>query len=649
MASSSTSLLSLQSACVTCIRGGQRFVGRYRDFLLAPGTIFTLVSLLLLIAATIATPDGIINSAHAHTGLYLASALVGSIYIWWSAIQGIRARDFTADIPVSFATAAALIIGQYSAAAVVAVLLLLGGMLEEFVSARAGNALDSLAKLLPDRVTVRRDGEDLVVPLEEVQSADLVLIRSGDRIPIDGVVARGIASVNQAAITGESLAVEKQRGDAVFAGTLNELGALEVRATKVGEETTLGQIRRMVEEAQRQKAPIERILNRYAKFYTPAALILGALVWWVSGDILRAITILIVFCPCVMVLATPTALVASIGNAALRGSLVKKGATIEALAKVTAVAFDKTGTLTFGQPKLATIQPLEEMTETELLRLAAIAEKLSEHPLGRAVVQAALAREVAVPDPEEFMVLPGLGVQVRIDEGEVIIGRPRLLSEQGITVQEEVAVRARNLASVGRTVILVAHNRQVVGMLVLEDTLRPEAGQVIRRLKKLGIRTVLVTGDNRVTAERIAGELGISEVHAEVLPAQKVEIVKQLQAQGMNVAFVGDGVNDGPALATANVGVAMGLGGTDVAIETAEIALLSDDLTKLPHLLSLSRQAMRAIKQNLIFSLSVLAIAVGLAIPGILLPVTGALLHELSSIPVIANSARLIGIKERAE
>ncbi len=649
MASSSTSLLSLQSACVTCVRGGQRFVGRYRDFLLAPGTIFTLVSLLLLVIATIQAPDGVINSAHARTWLYLASALVGSIYIWWSALQGIRARDFTADIPVSFATAAALIIGQYSAAAVVAVLLLLGGMLEEFVSARAGNALDSLAKLLPDRVTVRRDGEDLVVPLEEVQSADLVLIRSGDRIPIDGVVARGIASVNQAAITGESLAVEKQRGDAVFAGTLNELGALEVRATKVGEETTLGQIRRMVEEAQRQKAPIERILNRYAKFYTPAALILGALVWWVSGDILRAITILIVFCPCVMVLATPTALVASIGNAALRGSLVKKGATIEALAKVTAVAFDKTGTLTFGQPKLATIQPLEEMTETELLRLAAIAEKLSEHPLGRAVVQAALAREVAVPDPEEFMVLPGLGVQVRIDEGEVIIGRPRLLSEQGITVQEEVAVRARNLASVGRTVILVAHNRQVVGMLVLEDTLRPEAGQVIRRLKKLGIRTVLVTGDNRVTAERIAGELGISEVHAEVLPAQKVEIVKQLQAQGMNVAFVGDGVNDGPALATANVGVAMGLGGTDVAIETAEIALLSDDLTKLPHLLSLSRQAMRAIKQNLIFSLSVLAIAVGLAIPGILLPVTGALLHELSSIPVIANSARLIGIKEQAE
>jgi Zn2+/Cd2+-exporting ATPase len=649
MASSSATLSRLQSACVTCVRGGQRFIGRYRDFLLAPGTIFTLVSLLLLILATLQAPDGVINSAHAHTGLYLAAALVGSVYIWWSAIQGIRARDFTADIPVSFATAAALIIGQYSAAAVVAVLLLLGGMLEEFVSARAGNALDELSKLLPDRVTVRRDGEDLVVPLEEVLSGDLVLIRSGDRIPIDGTISLGAASVNQAAITGESLPVEKQVGDLVYAGTLNEVGALEVCATRVGRETTLGQIRRMVAEAQQQKAPIERILNRYAKFYTPAALLLGALVWWISGDILRAITILIVFCPCVMVLATPTALVASIGNAALRGSLVKKGATIEALAKVTAVAFDKTGTLTFGKPKLTTIQPLGQMSETELLRLAASAEKLSEHPLGRAVVLAASARELAVPDPEELTVLPGLGVQARIGDGEVVIGQPRLLSEQGITVDPDVAARARNLAAVGRTVILVAHNGQVVGMLVLEDTLRPEASQVITRLKKLGIRTVLVTGDNTVTAERIAGTLGISEVYADVLPAQKVEIVKQLQAEEQRVAFVGDGVNDGPALATANVGVAMGLGGTDVAIETAEIALLSDDLAKLPHLLSLSRQAMRAITQNLIFSLSVLAIAVGLAIPGILLPATGALLHELSSIPVIANSARLIGIKELAE
>ncbi|HEV2461226.1 MAG TPA: cation-translocating P-type ATPase, partial [Ktedonobacterales bacterium] len=632
----------VQSVCVTCAQGGRRFVGRYRDFLLAPGTLFTLASLVLLVAAVIQTPSGLNEVSHASSPLYLVAALIGSVYIWWSAIQGIRERDFTADIPVSIATAAAIAIGQYSAAAVVAVLLLLGGMLEEFVSARAGNALDALARLLPGEVLVRRDGQDVLVPLEQVCVGDHVLIRSGERIPADGEVVAGTASVNQAAITGESLAVDKQTGDAVFAGTLSELGALEVRATKVGAETTLGQIRRMVVEAQAQKAPVERILNRYAKFYTPAAILLGAGVWLWSGDILRAITILIVFCPCVMVLATPTALVASIGNAALRGSLVKKGATVEALEKVDTVVFDKTGTVTYGRPQLTAIDPLRDRVAGDLPRVAAIAEKFSEHPLGRAVVQAAQERGIAVPDPEVFTVLPGLGVRARVDGREVVLGRPRLLVDEGIPVPEGVAARAANLAAVGRTVILVAEAGHVPGMLVLEDALRPEAKGVIARLKQLGVRTVLVTGDNAATADRIAAQLGIGEVHAEVLPQQKGTLVKRLQVDGHRVAFVGDGVNDGPALATADVGVAMGLAGTDVAIETAEIALLADDLTKLPHLLGLSRQAMRAIRQNLVFSLGVLALAVGLAIPGILSPVAGALLHELSSIPVIANSARLI-------
>jgi Cd2+/Zn2+-exporting ATPase len=644
-----SALTRVQRACATCVRGGKHFVRHYRFFLLDPGTLFTLASLFLLIIAIVVTPDGLINPEHAHTWLYLASALAGSVFIWWEAIQGIRQKDFTADIPVSFATIAALIIGQYSAAAVVAVLLLIGGMLEELVSARAGNALDALAKLLPDQVTVRRTSQDLTITLAAVQSGDVVLIRLGERIPVDGEILLGTASINQAAITGESVAVEKQPGDTVFAGTLNELGTLEVQTTHVGAETTLGQIRHMVAEAQKQKAPIERILNRYAKFYTPAALILGVLVWWGSGDILRAITILIVFCPCVMVLATPTALVASIGNAALRGSLVKKGATVEALAKVNTVAFDKTGTLTFGRPKLTTIHPLGDVTEEELLCLAAMAEKFSEHPLGRAIMQAAVSRNLSVPDPNTFTALPGLGVQARVQADDIFLGRPLLLGKRGIEIDIETQARARNLAEAGRTVIFVARAATVIGMLVLEDTLRPEASQVITRLEKLGMRTMLITGDNQMTAKRIAGELGISDVHAEVLPAQKVEIIKQLQSEGRVVAFVGDGVNDGPALATAHVGVAMGLAGTDVAIETAEIALLSDDLSKLPHLLSLSRQAMRAIRQNLIFSLGVLAIAVGLTIPGILSPVTGALLHELSSIPVIANSARLIGVKAHEE
>lgn len=482
--------------------------------------------------------------------------------------------------------------------------------------------------------------------LEEVQVGDTLLVRSGERIAVDGEVLKGEASVSQAAVTGESLPVEKRVGDEVFAGILNELGTLEIVARKVGEETTLGQIRRMVEEAQEKKAPVERILNSYAKFYTPAALVLGGLLWLTTGDALRAITMLIVFCPCVMVLATPTALVASIGNAALRGSLVKKGATMEALARVDTVAFDKTGTLTFGEPRLVDVVPFDGLGESELLSLCATAEKFSEHPVGRAIVRAATEHGLAVPDPKTFETLPGLGVRARAHGRAVLLGRPEMLAGRGMTLGREVEARVAESAALGRTVVLAATGGKAAGLLVLEDSLRPEARTTVARLEELGVRTVLVTGDNRATAKRVAAELGIDEVHAEVLPQEKVGIVEGLRAEGRGVAFVGDGINDGPALAAADIGVAMGLSGTDVAIETAEVGLLSDDLSKLPHLLRLSKKAMRAIGQNLIFSLIVLGVAVGLTIPGVLTPVTGALLHELSSIPVIANSARLIGVRE---
>jgi Cd2+/Zn2+-exporting ATPase len=638
-------LKEARNACATCAVGARRFAHRYREFLLDPGTLFTFVSLLLLVAASVVNPGGLLSSGEvSRTGgiIYFASALVGSLYIWWAAIQGIRERDFTADIPVSIATAAAIAIGAYSAAAIVAVLLLLGGMLEEFVAARAGRALEALEALLPDLVTVRRGGRDEVVGLEEVRIGDLLLVRPGERIAVDSRVVAGTASVNQAAITGESVPVDKREGDEVFAGTFNDAGALTVRATQVGEGTTLGQIRRMVEEAQEKKAPIERILNRYAKFYTPVALVLAALLWWWTGDITRSITMLIVFCPCVMVLATPTALVASIGNAALRGSLVKRGATIEAMARVDTVAFDKTGTLTFGEPRLVEVVPLNGEPEAEVLRLSAVAEKFSEHPLGRAVVRAAEESGLEVADPKEFEALPGLGVRASTNGHLVTLGRPCSVVEQGVSIDAEMEARAEGLAAPGRTVILAANSKEAAGLLVLEDAIRPEARETVARLKELGVRTVLVTGDNRTTAQSVAAELGIQDVRSEVLPQQKVEIVGQFQAEGRRVAFVGDGVNDGPALAAADVGVAMGLAGTDVAIEAAEIGLLSDDLSKLPHLLGLAQKAMRAIRQNLVFSLGVLALAVGLTIPGILTPVTGALLHELSSIPVIANSARLI-------
>ncbi|HOC83082.1 MAG TPA: cation-translocating P-type ATPase [Methanoculleus sp.] len=620
----------------------------YREFLLTPGTIFTLVSSILLAIAVLYQVSGLFIDAAPEAyadRIYLAAALVGSSFIWYSAVQGIREGDFTADIPVSLATAAAIAIGQYPAAAVVAVLLLLGGLLEELVAARADRALDALARLLPDRVTVRRDGKDLFLSPDEVVVGDLLIVRSGERIAVDGEVLFGAAAINQSAITGESVPAEKQAGDTVFAGTLNENGAIEVLATRVGTETTLGQIRRLVADAQEEKAPVERVLDRYAKLYTPAAIILGLLLWWWSGNVLQAITMLIVFCPCVIVLATPTALVASIGNAALRGSLVKKGAAVETLAHVDTVIFDKTGTLTSGELQLADVVPFDDVLETSLLGYAASAEKFSEHPVGRAIVRAAAGREIAVTDPESCELLTGLGVKARTGGHAVLLGRPKLFSDMGITLPKTVLWEIDARACEGMSVIVVMIDHAVSGLLVFEDTLREHAQETVAALNQAGIRTVIVTGDNRETAARIAEATGISEMHAEMMPEEKVGIVKRFQEAGHRVAFVGDGVNDGPALATADVGVAMGNAGTDVAIETADVVLLSDDLLKLPRIIDTSRKALRTIRQNLVFAVGVLLFAVCLTVFNILTPVTGALLHELSSIPVIANSARLIGMK----
>ncbi|MGB9929730.1 MAG: heavy metal translocating P-type ATPase [Methanosarcina sp.] len=626
----------------------RNLVIRYQDFLLDSGTLFTLASGIFLIIAVLVYPQGLLSGEsdlYAGNWLYLLSALVGSSFIWWSAYQGIKERDFTADIPVTIATIAAIAIGQYSAAAVVAVLLLLGGMLEELVAARAGKALESLAKLLPDRVTVRRNGHDIVVSLEDVLVGDIILVKSGERIAVDGTVLSGTASVNQAAITGESIPVDKESGDKVFAGTLNEIGALEVLATKIGEETTLGQIHRLIKEAQTQKPKIERLLNQYAKVYTPIAIILGLLLWGWSGDITRAITMLIIFCPCVMVLATPTALVASVGNAALKGNLIKKGATVEAMAKIDTVIFDKTGTLTYGEPQLTRIISLQKYSDEDLLLFAAIAEKFSEHPIGKAVVRAAEERGVLIPDPESFESISGIGIKVKTHGKNIFIGRLKEASGLNISISSEVQEKMEEESESGHNTIVIGIENRIEGLLTFEDKIRLEAKKSIEDLHKLGIKSIMVTGDNKVVAERIAKVLNIKEVHSEVMPQEKVEIVKNLQSQGHKIIFVGDGVNDGPALVTADVGVAMGLTGTDVAIETAEVGLLSDDLLKIPYLINISRKAIKTIWQNVVFALSVLSIAVILTIPGILTPVTGALLHELSSIPVIMNSARLITYK----
>jgi Cd2+/Zn2+-exporting ATPase len=374
----------------------------------------------------------------------------------------------------------------------------------------------------------------------------------------------------------------------------------------------------------------------------PTALISGALLWWYSGDVMRAITMLIVFCPCVIVLATPTALVAAIGNAALRGSLIKKGAIIESLSHVDTVVFDKTGTLTQGKPRLLQIIPLSKISESEVLRKGAAAEKFSEHPLGKALVSAATSQKMLLSDPESFEALPGLGIRARVEEEDLFMGRPGSLEEEGISISSEIQEKIASLETAGCSVILLAVGGRMEGLFIFEDELRPESKNLIQRLDEMGLNAVIVTGDNHAATQRVAEKIVIMQIFSEKMPQDKVEIVKELQSRGHKVAFVGEGVNDGPALAQADVGIAMGIAGTDVAIETADIGLLSDDLSKMPHLILVSRKAIKTIKHNLIFSLGVLAVAVALTVPGILTPITGALLHELSSIPVIVNSMRLI-------
>jgi Cd2+/Zn2+-exporting ATPase len=634
------------SSCSCCSKKPART--GYRELLREPGTIFTLVSGFLLAIAVIADPGMMLDetvTSGSGSILYLIAALTGSSYIWYSALQGIRNRDFTTDIPVSLATLAAIAIGQYPAAAVVAVLLLVGGMLEAYVAARAGNAMEALAALLPDRVTVRRSGSDTRVPLEELSAGDIVLVRSGERIPVDGEVISGTASVNQATITGESTPITRMCGDTVYAGTFNDCGVLEIRTVKTGEMTLLGRIRDLIEDAKNQKPPVERVLDRYSRLYTPLALLFGGLVWFLSGDVLRAITMLIVFCPCVIILATPTALVAAIGNAARHGNLVKTGETIEKMAAVDTVIFDKTGTLTTGKPVLADVRPLRNLTEDDVIFAAATIEKFSEHPLGKAIAAEALRRHIVVPDPESFEVLPGRGISAVIHGKTALLGNESLMAEYRVEIDSCATASARSCAADARTISYLAIDGRVAAVLTFADALRNNAGEVVSRLQAAGVHCVMVTGDQPGSASSVGRALGITEIHANVLPQDKVAIVRKMQSEGWHVAFVGDGVNDGPALAASDVGIAMGLSGTDVAIETADIALLSDDLASLPHLHSLSRVALSTIRNNLVFSVGVLVVAVMLTIPGILHPVTGALVHEISSLPVIANSVRLIAYR----
>ncbi len=610
----------------------------YREVLVSAETVATLIGSVFLAAGW-----GLVwMGSDLSRWSYLAAALIAGAPIGKSCIDSLRAKRISVESLVAIAITASLLIGEYHAGAVVAVMLLGGGVLEQLTVTRTRQALASLLIKMPQTALVRRGETEREVPVSEVAIGDRVVVRVGERAPVDGTVIAGESAVDESPITGESLPVDKSVGDTVFAGSINLSGVLEMTAEKIGGETTLGRIVRLVEEAQASQAPIQRLADKYAQWYVPTALTIAAIVWALTGDIVRGITVLIVFCPCALVLATPTAIVASIGHAARRVILVKGGAFMEAIGQIHLVAFDKTGTLTVGKPQVTQVVPLDNISPLELLRLAASAERFSEHPLGQAIKRAAESQGLPLLEPLGFRSFAGRGVEAQLNGARVLIGRLSWLMGQGITLSPEGQRLTAELEAQGHTVLPIAVNGGIVGLIAVSDVLRPEAKQAVARLKGQGIRVLMLTGDNERVANAIAAEAGIEEKHANLLPEDKLRLVWGWQAQNLKVAFIGDGVNDAPALTAADIGIAMGAAGTDVALEISDVAFLSDDLTKMPEVVALSRRTLSVIRQNIWFSVAVNIASVIAAGMKWIDPVWGAFIHEGSAMAVIMNAMRLL-------
>lgn len=578
---------------------------------------------------------------------WVAIVLCGIPIVLEALIGLITAFDIKADVLVSLALIAAVLIGEDFAAGEVAFIMQLGALLEDVTVARARAGIEKLVHLTPQTARLLLPDGENIVPAGQVRVGDRLRVLPGESIPVDGVITSGQTSINQAVMTGESLPVDKTVGDEVSSGTVNQYGAFEMRATKVGEDSSIQRMIRLVQSADAGKARIVGQADRWATWIVVVALTAAALTWLITGEIIRAVTILVVFCPCALVLATPTAIMAAIGNATRHGFLVREGDALERLAAVRRIAFDKTGTLTYGTPRVVAVaSALAGLDRAGLYALAAGAEQLSEHPLGKAVVAGYREENSGEIAPaESFEMLPGRGVSAIVDGRRVLAGNPQLLADHGVAVSPD-AERQRLLEE-GATMIYVAADGVFAGYLALSDTLRAESAATIAALEAAGVRPVLLTGDHESAAGAIAARLGIREVRAGCLPEDKLEEIGRWQRDGVHVCMIGDGVNDAPALKKADVGIAMGGVGSDIAVEAADIALVDDEVKELPHLMALSRRMMSTIRMNLTFSMGLNFLAIFLAMAGTLNPVVGALVHNAGSVAVILNSALLLKWRRR--
>ncbi len=589
------------------------------------------------------------------TPLYLLAYAFGGWDIARHAWHSIRERQFDTDLLMVLAALGAAALGEFFEGALLLFLFSLGHALEEIALDRARDAVNKLGELAPKTALVRRNNAEKEVGVEELTLADLVIVRPGTRIPVDGEITSGASAVNQAPVTGESVPVDKAPGDKVFAGTVNGDGALEVSVTRLAKDNTLARVMQMVEEAQSQKTRTQQLTERFMRWFVPAVIVGTLLVIFVPPlfgvswreSFLRAMTLLVAASPCALALGTPSAMLAGIAQAARHGLLIKGGAHLETLGLLTTIAFDKTGTLTHGRPELTDVVPASAtLSAEELLRLTAAVESRSGHPLAQAVVRAAQAKSLTLPQAGELTSFTGRGVSSTVNGQEVLIGNRKLFVEMNIAVPESMMKELARLEGEGKTTMIVGLDQETAGALALADTPRADAAATIQKLKQLGIRqTLLLTGDNKLVGEKMKQMLGLDAVRAELMPEDKVTAIRELAA-GETVAMVGDGVNDAPALASASIGIAMGGAGTDVALETADVALMGDELSRLPFAVGLGRAARSIVRQNLALSLGVIVFLIATSIFGVVGISLAIVFHEGSTLLVVANSLRLLFYKE---
>lgn len=580
---------------------------------------------------------------------WIAIILCGIPIILEAVIGLVTEFDIKADVLVSLALIASLLIGEDFAAGEVAFIMQLGALLEEVTVARARAGIEKLVHLTPRTARRLLGTKEEIIPAEAVQVGDILRVLPGETIPVDGIITVGETSINQAVMTGESLPVDKGIGDEVSSGTVNQFGSFDMKATKVGEDSSIQRMIRLVQSADAGKAKIVSMADRWATWIVVIALVSAVGTWFLTGEVIRAVTILVVFCPCALVLATPTAIMAGIGNATKHGFLIREGDALERLARVSKIAFDKTGTLTYGTPQVMKVCSLQEdKSEQEIYMYAAAVEVRSEHPLGKAIVRGYQDTiKLELPNIENFQMLIGRGVIGTLGKETILAGNQELLEEYDITITNSVAQSIETYRKDGGTVILIAIDKQLSGLIVLSDTLREQSLSMIQNVKKTGVTPVLLTGDHENAATHIAKQLQMNEVRANCLPEDKLKWIEKEQAKQEYVCMIGDGINDAPALKKAYVGIAMGGIGSDIAVDAADIALVHDEVKELPHLLYLSKRMMRTIKYNLTFSMVLNFVAIILAMTGILNPILGAFVHNAGSIFVIMNSALLLKWKKK--